>query len=75
MVKRTDIEEIWEYTSDDGTSGKLGIDGEGRLYWNGKPVMTEQKVSLQGWVNISIIVASFSTFLIAIMAVLDYFSP
>jgi 1,4-dihydroxy-2-naphthoate octaprenyltransferase len=71
----TEIETIFTHTTDNGATGELGIDGKGRLYWNRKAVITEQKVSLQWWVNISIIIASLSTLLIAIMAVLNYFYP
>ena len=70
-----EIETIFTHTADNGAIGELGIDGEGRLYWNRQAIITEQKVSLQWWVNISIIIASLSSLLIAIMAVLNYFYP
>lgn len=53
--------------------GTLGIDNDSILYWNGQPIVTEQKIKLQGWVNVSIIIASLSTFAIALIAVLQYF--
>lgn len=69
------IETIFTHTTDNGATGELGIDRKGRLYWNRKAVITEQKVSLQCWVNISIIIASLSTLLIAIMTLFHYFYP
>jgi len=44
----------------------IGVDEEGRLYWKGKPIVTEQRISLQWWVNVGIIVGSLSTLCIAI---------
>jgi len=70
-----EIETIFTHTTDNGATSELGIDRKGRLYWNRRAVITEQKVSLQWWVNISIIIASLSTLLIAIMTVLHYFYP
>ena len=65
-----EIETIFKH---DG--GELGIDEDYNLYWNKKRVLTEQKVTLQWWVNVAIICASFSTLLLAIFAgleLLDY---
>lgn len=57
-----------------GIEGRLGIDKEARLYWNEQPIVTEQEVRLQWWVNFSIIVASLSTLVIAIFAGLQFFN-
>lgn len=64
------IETIFEHG--DGT---LGVDGKGNLYWNGKRVITEQQVSLRWWVNLSVIIASISTLIIAIVSVCQHFNP
>ncbi len=52
--------------------GKLGIDENSNLYWNGKRVITEQKVILERWVNIAIICASASTVGMLILSLLEY---
>ena len=57
------------------TEGELGVDDEGTLYWNKEAIVTEQKVELQWYVNISIILASFSTLAIAIFTLLQYLMP
>ena len=44
-----------------------------KLYWNNKPLVTEQKLVLQLWVNIAIIIASISTLGMAIIATLQFF--
>ena len=54
------------------TEGVLGVDDERNLYWNNKAIVTEQKVKLEWWVNVSIIVASVSTFAIAFFTYLQF---
>ncbi|MDB4631759.1 hypothetical protein OAF61_04700 [Pseudomonadales bacterium] len=66
------VEMIFEHTSSSGVSGELCIDGEGKLYWNGTPVVTQQKVKLQWWVNLSAIMAAVSTVVIAAVTVLSF---
>lgn len=53
--------------------GELGIDNNGNLYWNQKRVITEQKISLNLWVNIFIIITGIATVVMALIDVLDYF--
>lgn len=68
------IEEIFNYTTEDGgKEGVLGIDTEGQLYWNGHQVITEQKLTLNWWVNLSAVVTGFSTAAIAVFTALMYF--
>ncbi|MBU1090190.1 hypothetical protein KKF38_05385 [Patescibacteria group bacterium] len=66
---------IFNHTTDDGIKGELGIDDNSNLYWNGKMVTTKSKVSLGWWVNIFIIIASLSTLVMAIFAVLEFCYP
>lgn len=66
------VSSIFKHTTDDGKEGVLGIDEEAHLYWNGQPVVTEQKVKLSRLVNFSLIIGSFSTAVIAIFTVLTY---
>lgn len=67
------ISTIFEHTNDEGQTGVLGIDEDTRLYWNGKLVVTEQRVSLSGWVNLAVILTGVSTALIALFTALLYF--
>lgn len=67
------IETIFSNESISGVEGRLGIDKEGKLYWNEKLVVTEQRVKLQWWTSISIVIASFSTLAIAIFTCLQFF--
>jgi hypothetical protein len=67
------IETIFEHPTDSGTAGVLGIDDEARLYWNGRPVVTEQQVSLSWWVNGAAILTGVSTAVIAVFTALLYF--
>ena len=53
--------------------GALGIDEDGNLYWNDKAVVTERKITLQWWVNVAILLASFSTVALAVFAALRFF--
>ena len=51
---------------------KLGIDENNKLYWDGKPLLTEEKIILQKYVNASIIIGAFSTAVIAFIETLKY---
>jgi hypothetical protein len=42
--------------------GSLGVDTEGRLYWDGKPVVTESRVSLEGWTFFFLAITAIGTF-------------
>ena len=52
--------------------GNLEIHDDNRLYWDGKPVVTEEKIKLGGWVNFAIIVAAISTSAMAVVEILRY---
>ena len=49
----------------------LGIDNEGRLYWKGVPVKTEQTVRLSTWLNTAAIAAGIATVVQAFCSVWD----
>ena len=66
---------IFTHQTDSGAVGELGIDGDGRLYWNGQLVVTEQRVKLSWWVNVSIIVGGASTAVIAIFTAVAALRP
>ena len=52
---------------------ELGIDDDGKLYWNKQVVVTEGKVTLQWWVSVAVILASLSTAVLAVFAALQFF--
>jgi len=51
---------------------KLGVDENNKLYWDGRPIVTEEKLKFQWWVNVSIVIGSFSTLTYAIIEVLKF---
>ena len=44
-----------------GQLEKLGVDENNKLYWDGQPIITKQKITLEWWVSMSVIIASIST--------------
>jgi hypothetical protein len=52
--------------------GHLGVDDNNKLYWYGQPIITEEKIKLAKWVNISIVIGAISTALYAFVTILDY---
>ena len=60
--------------AENGVDGEFGIDDEGKLYWNGKPVVTESKVTLDWWVGLSAVLAAFGTLISAGVAVAEFIS-
>lgn len=67
------IETILTHITDDGVQGRLGIGKDGTLYWNEQTVITEQKITLQWWVNLAIIMGSISTLCLGIFEGLRFF--
>lgn len=59
--------------ADNGVEGEFGVDDDCKLYWNGKPIVTQQKVTLQWWVSFSAILAAIGTTVSAVVAVFTYF--
>ncbi len=45
---RDDLDVIFS-GAEDGKGGELAIDRDGRLYWNGKPVLVERAITLTAW--------------------------
>jgi len=52
--------------------GKLEVDSDNRLWWDGKLVMTEVRLSLPWAVNVAAILAAGATIVSAIVALLSY---
>jgi hypothetical protein len=66
------VRELYQVEFSDGVKGALGIDEHGRLYWNGAPVITAQRVLLSWWANLAIGAGGLSMLAIALLNVLSY---
>lgn len=51
---------------------RLGVDENNKLYWDGKPLVTEERIVLAGWVNAAIVLGAMSTFVLAGIEVLRF---
>lgn len=51
---------------------KLGVDEDNRLYWNGQPVILEEKLTLQWWINVSAVLGALSGVTLAVIEVLRF---
>ena len=69
------IRQLYSVEFADGVKGVLGVDERGGLYWNGEPVVTEQKVSLSRWLSFSVVVGGLSLFVIAAFTALPHLRP
>ncbi len=47
-MNRDDLDVIFS-GAEGGKGGELAIDRDGRLYWNGEPVVVERAISLTAW--------------------------
>ncbi len=61
--------ELWYMDTQVG--GRLSVDEDRRLLWNGELLVTEQRVRLDLSVNIAIIVTGLATAVIAAVAVIQ----
>ena len=68
------VRELYQVEFADGVKGALGIDEHGRLYWNGAPVVTAQRVQLSWWMSLAIVAGGLSMLAIALLNVLTYLS-
>ncbi len=53
---------------------ELGVDQKNRLYWNNEPVIMKQEIVLSKLVNIAIVAGGGSTFVIAVVECIRFFS-
>jgi len=51
----------------------LGIDENNKLYWNKQPLVIEEKIHLQLWVNIAIVIGALSTVVLGSIELLRFF--
>jgi hypothetical protein len=56
-----------------GETDKLKLDEENKLYWDGKPIVTEEKLVLQKHINWAVYLTAFSTAAYALVEVLKLF--
>ena len=68
------VHELYKIEFADGIKGALGIDGRGTLYWNGEPVVTQQKVSLSWWLSLSVVMGGLSMFAVAALTLLQHWN-
>jgi len=66
------VRELYQVEFSDGLRGALGIDERGRLYWNGEPVITAQRVLLPWWMNLAVVAGGLSMLAIALLNGLAY---
>lgn len=52
--------------------GRLGVDSNNRLYWDDRPVVTEQPLALSWWVNASIVAGGIATIVLAVVELLGF---
>lgn len=55
--------------------GRLGIDVEKRLHWDGEPVETRQRISLSFWQKVGACLTVASAVVVALVNALSYFMP
>jgi hypothetical protein len=66
------VRELYQVEFSDGVKGALGIDERGRLYWNGEPVVTAQRVLLPWWMNLAVVAGGLSMLAMALLNGLAY---
>lgn len=52
---------------------RLGIDQTNKLYWDGKPLVTEERIVLARSVNVAVIIGSLAAVLTAVVEILKFF--
>lgn len=67
-----EIRDGFAFTFKDGSVRALGVDKQGNLYWDGKPIVTKSRLRLSWPVNAAAIVAALATAVQAVFAVLTY---
>jgi hypothetical protein len=68
----TKIKEIFNFIDDDGKKTSFGVDGNNNLYVGEKKVVTEKRVVLDKWVNISIVASGISAVIISVLEIYKF---
>ncbi len=74
-MNRDDLDVI-SYGADGGKGGELAIDRDGRLYWNGKPVLVERGITLTPWQKLAaaaVVIAALLGGLLALLEIVWWF--
>ena len=66
------LHEFVTHHTDKGKEIILSFDDDGYLYLDGKKVLTEQRVTLECWVNIAIGIGGLSTFGLLIVEIIKF---
>ncbi|WP_312738836.1 hypothetical protein [Stenotrophomonas sp.] len=74
MAER-EIIEGFRFQMKDGSVKGIGVDEEGNLYWDKKPIELKQRLTFSRWVNAAAILAAIATAVQAVVAVLTYVYP
>lgn len=74
MAER-EIIEGFRFQMKDGSVKGIGVDEEGNLYWDKKPIELKQRLTFSRWVNAAAILAAIATAVQAVVAVLAYAYP
>lgn len=74
MAER-EIIEGFRFQMKDGSVKGIGVDEEGNLYWDKKPIELKQRLTFSRWVNAAAVLAALATAAQAVMAVVTYFWP
>ena len=51
---------------------RLGIDEANKLYWDGRPLVTEERIVLARWVNTAVVAAAVATVVTATIETLKF---
>ena len=70
MMNRDDLDVIVS-DAEGGKEGELAIDRDGRLYWNGEPVVVERAISLTAWQKLAVAVVVTAAALGGLLALLE----
>ncbi|WP_447902660.1 hypothetical protein [Stenotrophomonas pavanii] len=70
-----EINEGFRFRMKDGSVKGIGVDEDGNLYWDKKPIELKQRLTFSRWVNAAAILAAIATAVQAVVAVLAYVHP
>jgi hypothetical protein len=61
------VEVIFETDDSEGKTHSLGLDSEGHLYWDNRPVVVERGIALTTWQKIGAVVGVASGAIVALV--------
>ncbi len=69
-MNRDDLDVIFS-GAEGGKGDELAIDRDGRLYWNGEPVLAERAITLTAWQKLAAAVVVIAAALGGLLALLE----